>query len=318
MIGHLLAVTLLAATSAAADAEEGRAAVAKALAFLDGDGAKLEKGSSCINCHHVPLRFWALREAKQAGLPVDGAALQETLTSQVQRVVELQDDYRDKQWGHSLAMLFVLGAAESEQLSLKEEEAEKLLSILVAEQSEDGSWHAAQQFGNQRRPQKDANEAQTMWSLLALARLEPRAGAQSAREKGLKWLESTETGTTIDVRALRLITERRFGAAEKANQILADLLKAQHDDGGWGWQADDASDAWATGLALYALGRPDDAASSGAMERARTFLARTQRDNGSWLVEGKLSKNADMASYFGTAWAIIGITRTLPKPPADR
>jgi hypothetical protein len=313
MIPQLLVLTVLAAAPEAT-ADPSREAVAKALAFLDGDGAKLEKGSSCINCHHVPLRFWALREAKQAGLPVDGGALQETLTSQVKRVVELQDNYRDKQWGHSLAMLFVLGAADREQLSLSEEEASKLLKILIAEQADDGTWKAAQQFGNQRRPQKDANQAQTMWSMLALARLEPRPGAQAAREKGMKWLESAEPGTTIDARALRVVIERRFGAAEKAGQLLADLIKSQREDGGWGWQPDDASDAWATGLALYALSQSGDAAPAGAIERARGFLSKTQRENGSWLVEGKLTKNADMASYFGTAWAIIGISRTLPKP----
>ena len=33
-------------------------------------------------------------------------------------------------------------------------------------------------------------------------------------------------------------------------------------------------------------------------------------------VEGKLKKNPEMASYFGTAWAVIGMTRTMSTPRA--
>src|SRR5262249_55241086 len=160
-----------------------------------------------------------------------------------------------------------------------------LLQIIVAEQRPDGSWNAAQQFGNQRRPKKDANQAQTIWSLLALARLEPSEPAQAAREKGLKWLAATEPGTTIDTRALGLVVEQRWGTPERASELLAAFLKSQHSDGGWGWQLDDASDAWATGLALYALSSLGEKAPSAEVENAKGFLAKSQREDGSWLVE---------------------------------
>ena len=34
----------------------------------------------------------------------------------------------------------------------------------------DGSWKAANQFAKERRPKNDAQEVQTMWSVLALSR----------------------------------------------------------------------------------------------------------------------------------------------------
>lgn len=314
MISSLLIAAILGAAPAveAGGNESQRAAVAKAIGFLDGAGAKLEKDASCINCHHAPLRFWALREAERAGVTVDVKGLVESTKTQVKNVLELKDDYRDKQWGHSLSSYFLLGAAEQDALALDKESAGNLLQIIVAEQRPDGSWTAAQQFGNQRRPKKDANEAQTIWSLLALARLEPSEPAQAAREKGLKWLASTEPGTTIDTRALRLLVERRWGTPERTDERLAAFLKSQRPDGGWGWQPDDASDAWATGLALFALSSLGDKLPAAAVENAKGFLAKTQREDGSWLVEGKLTKNSDMASYFGTAWAIIGLARTMP------
>lgn len=311
MLAFLLAATALGVSPESADGD--RQVVAKALAFIDGAGAELEKNASCINCHHAPLRRWALREASRIEAPVDGKALQVSSAGQIKKLLDLKDDYRDKQWGHSLAAFYVLGPAEEGGFDVTAAEADDLAKILVAEQTPEGFWKAAQQFGNQRRPKKDANEVQTMWSILALAKLESRDGTQAARERGLKWLQSVEPGTTIDARALRLVVERRWGTPEGADRLQAELLKTQRADGGWGWQADDASDAWATGLALYGLSVSGDKTPAAEIVKAHAFLATTQRENGSWLVEGKLTKNAEMASYFGTVWAVIGLSRTMPK-----
>jgi prenyltransferase beta subunit len=293
----------------AGGADKYRQVVVNAVSFLDGNGAKLEKGASCINCHHAPLRGWALREAARFGLDVDAKGLQDATNDQLQKLSELKDDYRDKQWGHSLSSFYLLGSVDEALKSLPKESVDELAKIIIAEQSPDGSWKAAQQFGNQRRPKRDANQVQTMWSVLALSRLESHEGALAARDRGLAWLKSVEPGTTIDARALRLVVEQRWG---KPDQLLKQLLESQHPDGGWGWQPGDPSEAWPTGLALYALSLVGDKAHAAVIDSARSFLAKTQKEDGSWLVEGKLTKNSDMSSYFGTAWAIVGLSRTQP------
>src|SRR5687767_9985089 len=86
-----------------------RQAVVNALGYLRGDGAKLEKNASCINCHHAPLRGWALREAARIGVEVDADALQDDTTVTLQKLRKLKDNYRNQQWGHSLSSFFVLG-----------------------------------------------------------------------------------------------------------------------------------------------------------------------------------------------------------------
>jgi squalene-hopene/tetraprenyl-beta-curcumene cyclase len=286
--------------------------LAKALEYLDGPGADLAKNSSCINCHHAPLRAWALREAALAGLPVDANRLQEAVAEQVKKVIDLRDNYRDKQWGHSLSAFFALSAPDKAPPDWEKESAGALREILLAEQGADGSWKAANQFAGQRRPQRDADQAQTLWSLLALDRMESSDESRAAHQRATEWLASVEPGKTIDVRALRVAAELRWGTPERAEALLAELTSAQHDDGGWGWQPDDPSDAWGTGLALYALSLAGDRASAPAIDRARGFLIAAQQADGSWTVEGKLSKNSKMATYFGAAWAIIGLSRTMP------
>ncbi len=149
-----------------------------------------------------------------------------------------------------------------------------------------------------------------MWSVLGLSRV--KSDNAVARKRGLEWIKSIEPGTTIDARALRLLIEQEFGQPESMQTLLKQLLDTQHADGGWGWQPDDPSGAWATGLAMYALSEvKTDQRLESHMIRARDFLLKTQQEDGSWFVEGKLTKNAKMSSYFGTVWAVVGLSRTL-------
>lgn len=314
MFTVLLASLLLSdAPATNLDQDRYREVITNALTYLDAGGAELEKDASCLNCHHAPLRNWAVRDALRLGLEVDVQALDDITNSQLTKLAQLKDGYRSQQWGHSLATLYLLGANDDQGQSLPAAVAHDLAQIILSEQTPDGTWKAAQQFANQRRPQRDAHQAQTMWSILALANLPADEEAGQARERAIQWLRSTEPGTTIDSRSLRILVEQRHGKPEVVDQLVAELLQAQHPDGGWGWQPDDPSEAWPVGLALYALGSLEDRTPTEAIAKAQAFLASTQRDDGSWLVGGKLTKNSAMSSYFGTAWAIIGLCRTVPR-----
>jgi len=70
-------------------------------------------------------------------------------------------------------------------------------------------------------------------------------------------------------------------------------------------------------MVLYAFSRIEEGVPDSAINNAMTFLSQTQKEDGSWLVEGKLKKKPDMASYFGTVWAIIGMSRTLSDTRSD-
>ena len=80
---------------------------------------------------------------------------------------------------------------------------------------------------------------------------------------------------------------------------------------------DMASDAWATGQALYALAhagiKPDEL----FIARAHVFLIKTQRDDGSWPMTSRPTKPGGPGSKSlipiigaGSAWAVLGLVRS--------
>lgn len=293
--------------------DDTRAAIQHAMKFLEQDGEALVEGKGCVNCHHGPLRSWALREASQAGLKVDLAALKARTESHQASVVKSRGGTAGNQWPHSLSSFYVMSEGRDAEFTPGDDQLDQFARIIVTSQQETGWFKAAGQFSKQRRPSKDAHQTQTMWAVLALSRLESRDGVAAARDRALDWLAKQEPGATIDFRILRLLVENSHGTVERTESLLASLLETQHDDGGFSWQPEDESDAWATGLALYALSELGNDSAGSASSRAASFLLKTQKDDGAWLVSGKLKKNPDMASYFGTTWAVIGLSRQLSK-----
>jgi antitoxin component of MazEF toxin-antitoxin module len=180
--------------------------------------------------------------------------------------------------------------------------------------------------------------------------LERRMGSNDkavapARDKALAWLESVEpgkpgvTGTiyegkptknpdTLNERlVLRLLVARKFGKPGSADERLKELLARQAADGGWEANPElhQPSDAFATGQSLYALclaGNGDEKVKA-AIERACKFLVAKQEQNGSWLVPTTVfhpssgrpardRKTDDVYTFWGTAWATLGLLHTLP------
>ena len=62
---------------------------------------------------------------------------------------------------------------------------------------------------------------------------------------------------------------------------------------------------------------PDDP----SIRKAQRFLVKTQREDGAWAVKGtkanKKDRNQETAEYWGTTWAVLGLTESLPFPVAD-
>ena len=110
--------------------------------------------------------------------------------------------------------------------------------------------------------------------------------------------------------------ERAGGNAAEADRLRSELLARQRDDGGWGWLCADESDAFGTGVALYALARDGFAIDNSAIARGRAFLLESQKADGSWPVKGTKKAKAKQieptATYWGTCWAVIGLAETLP------
>jgi len=82
------------------------------------------------------------------------------------------------------------------------------------------------------------------------------------------------------------------------------------------------SDAYTTGLVLFALGASGLKVDQHAMEQARKHLLSTQQADGSWLtparnisqttVPERLAARDEIYHYWGTGWAALGLLATLP------
>ena len=147
---------------------------------------------------------------------------------------------------------------------------------------------------------------------MALLEFEDDKQIAVSRDKALAWLKNAQAGKSTEWYATGLLLAARLGQAEKFRD---QLLARQHADGGWGWLADDASDAFGTGLAIYALSAGGAPGAEKSIEQAQQFLIETQRDDGSWAVNSTKEKNKDKvaptSNYWGTAWATIGLIYTL-------
>jgi squalene-hopene/tetraprenyl-beta-curcumene cyclase len=114
-----------------------------------------------------------------------------------------------------------------------------------------------------------------------------------------------------DVRASRPPGEREPG--------IKRLLELQNKDGGWGQERGLPSDAYATGQALYFLSLAGVARDRPEIRRAVAFLVARQEEDGSWPMTSRAHPGAKPMTnpvpitYFGSAWATLGLMRSVPK-----
>lgn len=220
----------------------------------------------------------------------------------------------------TVAAELLLGGAPS--LSPSATEATKLLvKRLIDTQRKDGSWKHGNQLEALNRPSQESVEVNTIWNVLALAAVGNPPEAAETRARALAFLKATRPGVSTESHVVHALLAQRQGDAERAGVLLKELIAQQLPDGGWSWlKGNKQSDALTTGQMLYALGLMGRDNSDPSVQRAWSFLARTQRPDGDWLVpSGNLRKKGDkkstdpIFSYWGTAWAAIGILQTLPK-----
>jgi squalene-hopene/tetraprenyl-beta-curcumene cyclase len=117
---------------------------------------------------------------------------------------------------------------------------------------------------------------------------------------------------------MRLVLWKRVGRPAKEWQPLVERIKErQNSDGGWSQAKGMASDAWATGQALYALAHAGTKPDEPAIAHAHAFLIKTQREDGSWPMTsrpikpgGAGSKSLIPITGAGSAWAVLGLVRS--------
>jgi squalene-hopene/tetraprenyl-beta-curcumene cyclase len=347
-----LLVGVLLATAPAAYAQiepvSLRPTVQRSLSYLEAGGVSWMRERGCASCHHVPFLLWSHQEAARRGFNVDPDRLENwtnwTLANSLARGQE----------GGGLDTMAQLLLGRDRQSSWRGKPSRHLKTVdpyetlwenLLARQRPDGSWPPEGQLPN--RP-----EITTRWALLALASRDSPMAAEgqvavaagvgpqlatvlrriesqlpAAREKALAWLRGAPPDPSTEGAALRLLVEAAFGDAAKTQEYRRALLQRQRVDGGWSYRENGAeSDAFATGVALYALSRTASAEMlAPAVSRAVGYLLDAQQADGSWKVntrnvreapETRARRTDPIYAYWGTAWAVLGLLQTMPEGTA--
>ena len=296
----------------------------RSLAYLERDGSAwmhgespLNKSNGCISCHVVGFALWSHNAAAGNGLSIDRTGI-EQLTEEAMEFIGRPRKGRAVTWGQLL-----LGRSSPADDARYDWRA--MVDGTVASQERAGHWRARGQFPTQRRPVPESDAVATMWSLLALHSIAAAEDVDPvARDRALAWLAESPDGVSGEWLAMRLLTVLRFGEREDADHLRDRLVDEQRADGGWSWLltaspegSTDPSNAYSTGVAVYALRQAGLPRSHPVVLAATDYLLATQRPDGAWdlpsrLISAEPSAGKDyIYEYWGTAWAVIGLSEML-------
>src|SRR5215467_13764593 len=264
-------------------------AVEQSIALLQRSSAEFFKQSGCVGCHHQDATAFAVRAARDAGIPLDEAVARERVNVmksslgseqelQLQGVlaeaVNIRTNHLAGLWAAGYNPDIVTDAA--------------VVSV-VSGQYTDGHWPRYVPWV--RSPTGVSNIVWTAEAVLALQRYGIPARAAEFRERITRasvWLQKATPHSTYE-HALQLLALAAAGVGKDAVKRVADsLLAQQRSDGGWAGNPNLGSDAHSTGVALHALRESGFLSTAGlAHRRGVQYLLSTQYPDGSWHVRSR-------------------------------
>jgi hypothetical protein len=310
--------------------QQAREAVERGLAFLESDAAKWRQERKCASCHHGTMTVWALAEAKNQGHPVKAETLADMAKWTRERLDKI-DNPRDTRPGWSMVStpavyLAVMARAIPKQDAISADDLKRIAGHLVRHQEADGSWAwSSAPAKNRPPPFFESDEVVTLLAYLALGPYVPTDSKEKSlfrdsRDRAMVWWKASKPGGSTQAVGLQLLREVWAGKTPEELEAGIDrLLSRQNKDGGWAQDRDLASDAYATGQALYFLSIAGVKRDRAEIQRAVAFLVATQKKDGAWPMTArghpgvKPSTNLVPITYFGSAWATLGLLRSVPK-----
>jgi len=209
---------------------------------------------------------------------------------------------------------------------VSEDELKRIAAHVVRHQEADGAWAwSSAPSKNRPPPFFESDEVATLLAYLALEPNIPldsseKSAARDARAKAAEWLSKSAPNDSTQAMVFRLLRRVREGeSAEALQPAIDEMISGQNGDGGWGQLKEAASDAYATGQALYLLNLAGVKSDRPEVQRAVAFLVTTQKEDGSWPItprshaDATPAKNTVPIIYFGSAWGTLGLARTIPK-----
>ena len=318
------------APESAAILSKARKTAERGLLFLETDAAKWRKEHVCASCHQGTMTVWALCEAKSQGYSVNGDSMADVVKWHKERLKDI-DKPRDARPGWNMVStpavyLAVMARAVPMQEAVTVDELKQIAGHLVRHQEDGGFWAwSLAPAQNRPPPVLESDEVVTLLGCMALgphvpANAKEESPARTSRDRAAAWLAKTEPGDSTQAAAFRLLVKVWGRTPARALKKEIELFQSrQREDGGWGQLRDLPSDAYATGQALYALGLAGVKSDREAIQRGVAFLIANQKDDGSWPMTSRAQpgakpfKNPSPITYFGSAWATLGLMRSAPE-----
>jgi len=264
---------------------DARTAVARSVKLLEATGERFYRQTKCFACHEQPPTEFAASAARAKGISIDEKAAQGRV-AQITSTINLT----------ALEGAAALGGADNNLYSVEAlvrggYAPDRITDILAANLAEsqggDGGWHLP---GYSRSPIQDSDFSRTAMAMRALKTYGPPGRTIEMKLRMLRgkaWLLQMEPVILEDM-DMRLVGVAAAGASAAELRKLADpILALQRADGGWAQRKGFPSDAYATGMTLWALNeagvtRPD--------AKGVKFLLGTQSSDGSWRVTSRATK----------------------------
>ncbi len=320
-----------AVEAAGAKRPDLKGALGRSIGLLQRVHADFMNEGGCVACHAQNLTALALRAAKGAGVAMDEAMAAEQLKIVKLHWSSLEQPLLQHEGpgGGPDTVVYAMFHLATEGAPA-DRMTDAMVHYLAAEQRGGGNWRLG---GISRAPMEDGDFSRTSMAIRCL-RLYGAAGRRTEFDqrvaRAVAWLRAATPLTTED-RTMQLLGLKWSGADRDSLQaLLSALIAQQREDGGWAQSPDLASDAYATGEALYTLHELGAAATSPAYRRGVDYLLRTQREDGSWHVRSRAPKfqpyfqsgfphdHDQWISAAGTAWAATALAYAAEGPPVER
>ena len=267
------------------DPVDARTAVTRSVQLLEHTNDQFFHKAACFACHEQPPTEFAAAAARAKGIAVDEKAAHE----RVQQITLTINPV-------ALEGAAALGGADNNLYAVEalvrggypaNRLTDYLAANLAASQGGDGGWHLP---GYSRSPLQDSDFSRTAMAMRALKTYGTPGRASELKERiarGKQFLLHAEPIILEDM-DMRLVGVAAAGASAAELRKLAEpILAAQRADGGWAQRSGFPSDAYATGMTLWAL---NEAGVSRPDAKGLKFLLGTQSADGSWHVASRATK----------------------------